>query len=145
MKCPRDGVELARVEILGMVLDKCHKCDGIWCDHEELDKLRDSKIEGIEEALERKYGDPEYKDGQPEGYMRCPKCGGRLMRQSYTYGNPVSIDRCRECFGVWLDDGELDAIVGTRKELERIARSPRLKAFLKAVEELIWQREGKNR
>jgi len=44
MKCPRDGTQLAAVRIADIELDKCHRCDGIWCDPGEMEQLRDAKI-----------------------------------------------------------------------------------------------------
>jgi hypothetical protein len=41
-------------------------------------------------------------------YMRCPKCGADLETIER---HGVSIDRCNECGGVWLDNGELDLIL----------------------------------
>ena len=38
----------------------------------------------------------------------CPKCSGRL--EPYTF-EAVALDRCHECGGIWLDRGELEAIV----------------------------------
>ncbi len=38
----------------------------------------------------------------------CPKCPGRL--EAYTFEG-FALDRCHECGGVWLDRGELEAIV----------------------------------
>lgn len=138
MKCPRDGTELTRVEILGLELDKCHKCDGIWCDRGELERLRDSKVEGIEEVLERKYGDPAFHEGAVEDHMRCPRCGdARLLRHHYTYVCPVAIDRCERCMGIWLDDGELNAIVGEKKEIDQVADPGRLRKFLSAFARLV--------
>ncbi len=40
-------------------------------------------------------------------YMRCPKCGMELIEIDY---KGMSIDRCSECDGVWLDAGELETI-----------------------------------
>jgi uncharacterized protein len=40
-------------------------------------------------------------------FMKCPKCGASLETVDY---HEVHIDRCPECGGVWLDDGELGAI-----------------------------------
>jgi uncharacterized protein with PIN domain len=40
-------------------------------------------------------------------YMRCPKCGMDLEEISY---REVKIDKCFSCGGVWLDDGELEAV-----------------------------------
>ena len=39
---------------------------------------------------------------------RCPKCPGKL--ESYMF-HGIALDRCHECGGVWLDKGELEAIV----------------------------------
>jgi len=134
MKCPRDGATLARVEILGLELDKCHECDGIWFDRGELERVRDAKIDGIEEVIEKKYGNPKVEEDAVQEHMRCPCCGdARLMRSTYTYLNPVSIDRCERCMGVWVDDGELDAIVGERKKLDHVESASRLKVFLRIV------------
>ncbi|MFO7899292.1 MAG: zf-TFIIB domain-containing protein [Planctomycetota bacterium] len=135
MKCPRDGTELSKVEVLGLELDKCHHCDGIWFDRGELERIRDAGVEGVEEVLERKYGDPATEKGEVEGYMRCPRCGdARLQRQHYTYANPVKIDRCERCHGVWVDDTELDAIVGEKKNLDE--QENNLKGFLGSLADM---------
>ncbi|MBS3762050.1 MAG: zf-TFIIB domain-containing protein [Planctomycetes bacterium] len=131
MECPRDGTILSNVEILGLELDKCHKCDGIWFDRGELEKIQESAVSDIEEVLEEKYGDPKVETSEPDGYMRCPRCGNRLREQTYTFVNPVRVDRCENCFGFWLDDTELNAIVGEKKELEEA--EPRIKGYLRAI------------
>jgi len=134
MKCPRDGTKLQRVDILGIELDKCHKCDGLWFDRGELERLRDAGIDEIEKAIERKYGDPQFEEGEVAGYMRCPRCEeGRLIRFSYTYVNPVHVDRCDKCLGIWVDDGELDAIIGEKKQIDEMEDPTRLKKFLGAM------------
>jgi Zn-finger nucleic acid-binding protein len=38
----------------------------------------------------------------------CPSCGGQLVQLERS---GVRIDACRNCRGVWLDRGELDAII----------------------------------
>jgi len=45
----------------------------------------------------------------------CPKCPGKL--EAYTFEG-YALDRCQECGGVWLDKGELEAIV------KKISRGP---------------------
>jgi len=134
MKCPRDGTTLAKVNLLDLELDKCHKCDGIWFDPGELERLRDLKVEDVEEILEQKYGDPEFEAGTVDNYMRCPRWGdARLQRQGYTYVNPVNIDRCETCRGIWIDDGELNAIIGEKKGLDEATDAGKLGTFLKAI------------
>lgn len=135
MKCPRDGTVLQRVTLFGVELDKCHCCDGIWCDRGEMERLVAANIEDAEEIIERKYGDPKFVSDEVDGYMRCPRCGGntRLMRYHYTYVTPVMLDRCEKCFGIWLDDGELNSVIGERKGLEEATTPRRLEEFLKRM------------
>lgn len=135
MKCPRDGTHLARVIVDGVEIDKCHKCDGIWCDRGEMDRLRDRKITEVEELLEEKYGSPSFQEGKTAGHMRCPRCGeeARLMEHSVSYGRPVRIDRCEKCFGVWLDDRELNAIVEEKKKVDKVKPEGALQSILRTL------------
>jgi len=38
----------------------------------------------------------------------CPKCPGKL--ESYTFYG-FALDRCTQCGGIWMDKGEMEAIV----------------------------------
>jgi len=42
-------------------------------------------------------------------FMKCPKCGFDLHETSY---RGVTIDKCYNCGGIWLDDKELEQIAG---------------------------------
>jgi TFIIB-like protein len=68
-------------------------------DREIIEKLR-SQLRKVENA---------------ETSFQCPKCPGKL--ESYTFEGVV-VDRCHECGGMWLDKGELEAIV------RKISRGP---------------------
>ena len=41
-------------------------------------------------------------------YMKCPKCGADLATESF---HGVQLERCPDCHGLWLDAGEIDAVV----------------------------------
>jgi Zn-finger nucleic acid-binding protein len=134
MKCPKDGTELARVTVAGIELDKCHKCDGIWFDHGEMERLRDSDLSGVEQLLEKKYGDPSYQAGETTGFMRCPRCeDARLQGCHYTFIHPVRIDRCERCFGFWLDKGELETIIGEKHDLDVQLEPGALRSFFRSL------------
>ena len=135
MKCPRDGSELQAVDVGGVELDKCHKCDGLWLDYGELKVIRKMELGEIEEHLEQKYGNPEVQPTRNDGYMRCPRCGeeGRLMRHHVSYMKPVEVDRCQQCHGIWLDDTELDALLVDRQKMDKELRSQGVIAFCKAL------------
>lgn len=39
MRCPKDGMELVEIEFMGVQVDKCTHCGGIFLDTGELDQL----------------------------------------------------------------------------------------------------------
>lgn len=41
-------------------------------------------------------------------FMKCPKCGSDLHTIDY---EGVTVDKCTQCEGVWLDRGELEQIL----------------------------------
>ena len=134
MKCPRDGTELQTVSFNGVVLDKCHQCDGIFFDHGELEKISKMGIPQVEEIIEDRFGNPPVKQGTVDGFMRCPKCPeGRLSEYQYTYLKPVRIDRCDLCLGLWLDNNELNEIIGEKKELKAAETQSKLKTFVNSL------------
>ncbi len=49
MRCPKDGMELAEIEFLGVHVDKCTHCGGIFLDAGELDRLfeQSKKQDGV--------------------------------------------------------------------------------------------------
>jgi hypothetical protein len=40
-------------------------------------------------------------------FMKCPKCGSQL--EEIAFGD-VRVDKCFQCEGLWLDNGELERI-----------------------------------
>jgi len=135
MKCPRDGSELQAVDVGGVELDKCHKCDGLWLDYGELKTIRSMNLDEVEEQLEQKYGNPDVQPAKVDAYMRCPRCGdeGRLMRHHVSYMKPVEVDRCQQCQGIWLDDTELDALLTDKQKMEKELGNKGVIAFCKAL------------
>ena len=39
MHCPKDGAELIELDYMGVLVDKCTHCGGIYLDHGELERL----------------------------------------------------------------------------------------------------------
>jgi uncharacterized protein len=134
MNCPRDGALLQAVKILGVELDKCHHCDGLWLDRGEMERLAAAKVTDLEEKLETQYGDPVVEAAVVKGYMQCPRCDGRLQQVRYTYAHPIKIDRCESCLGVWVDQGELDTIIGEKKEIDEASEPNRLRMWVRSIQ-----------
>jgi uncharacterized protein len=42
-------------------------------------------------------------------YMHCPKCGFELKAMTF---HDVHVERCFNCHGTWLDEGELERLAG---------------------------------
>ncbi len=61
----------------------------------------------IEEEKHRRLQEEEKKRLKDLHYMRCPKCGMELIEIDY---KNIKVDKCSECYGVWLDAGELEAV-----------------------------------
>lgn len=43
--------------------------------------------------------------------LQCPRCSSALAQEDY---EGIPIDRCPDCQGAWLDEGELKPIIKTR-------------------------------
>ena len=65
-------------------------------DAERIQRLKSRELEA-QRAAERK-----------QHFMKCPKCGGTLETVPLS---GIQIDRCPDCHGVWLDNGEIEQIM----------------------------------
>lgn len=64
-------------------------------DRKLVEQLRKGKPGEADDALKR------------VAHMRCPKCGTRLRQQTH---QGVTVEECPTCHGMWLDEGELQAM-----------------------------------
>ncbi len=46
-------------------------------------------------------------------FMHCPKCGMDLKEIEY---NKIKVDKCFNCEGIWLDNGELESLINLEKK-----------------------------
>ncbi|HZO12234.1 MAG TPA: zf-TFIIB domain-containing protein [Polyangiaceae bacterium] len=115
LRCPRDGAALQTTEHEGVAVDLCPSCHGVWLDQGEL--------QTIEEKQEKDYSkDLRYEsDAEPpsfeemgrrreQGPIDCPKCKTRMETREHGFASQVLIDACVDGCGVWLDEGELEAL-----------------------------------
>jgi len=102
-ECHKCWVEMKKEEIdvfgPNIIIDVCPKCQGIWLDKGELQKiLKDRKLT---DYLTKHIGT---KSKSP---MVCPRCG---MTMDLEKAEDVEVDVCLSCGGVWLDAGELETL-----------------------------------
>ena len=92
------------LEFKGVELDFCLDCRGCWLDHGELELIAGAATAGW--ALEH----------SSHSARRCPRCGQRMQEGRFP-GTAVPVDACtKNRHGVWLDQGELQAIVASRAD-----------------------------
>ena len=110
MQCPRCGKSLTVVRVGPLEADICHSCAGIWFDRFEL-----SKVDEAHELLGEFLLDELLPHDRPlvatSSRLRCPiDTDVAMMRRSFSPEQPIMIDECPACGGIWLDADELSAI-----------------------------------
>lgn len=132
MICPVCEKQMIVLEMEGLELDHCMNCGGTWLDAEEiewLDELAGVAPGAVTAALA---GATTRKNPN----RRCPRC--RKKMAVVTLGNSpgVEVDRCTRGHGLWMDRGELRAIVqafgGGRQSDETTALAQRLGDFFRS-------------
>ena len=112
MKCPVDQQVLKHDDIEdGLPAYACPHCDGHWMRFGDYLRWRDEQPGEWPETTGRTPSAPDVAVGnepaQPGSVpRRCPDCQYLLTRFKVGHGVSFSLDRCGNCNGVWLDQGE---------------------------------------
>ena len=77
-------------------------------DMERLKRKRDELDKKREETTKLKQKDTHW--------MKCPKCGSDLKEMNY---KNVIIDKCPDCLGIWLDQGEIELLVSGEAQVTK--------------------------
>lgn len=113
IKCDR---ALQRIDVLGVEIDRCPACGGLWLDAGEIEQLSDQlhsteQGAGLEAAIHSLGGDhggaaapAATTDAGAAAGKPCPACAGKLAVVSF---GESTIVLCGACDGVFLDKGEL--------------------------------------
>ncbi len=88
------------LEFEGVETDYCAQCGGVWLDKGEMGLILKQSLDV--DALPAGEG--------KKGNRRCPHCA-RRMRVVKMPGMEVEVDLCPREHGIWLDKGELKAII----------------------------------
>ena len=121
MKCPKCGSPLTTQTYLGIEVDQCTSCKGMWLDLEELDQLEDEAY-----AVDNLKGSLVYSSHKTD--HPCPHCGSPLTEFEYR-GTNLKLDYCENQHGFWLDFGEAERVLQIMKEREKdMARKSKAEA-----------------
>ena len=115
MNCPtcRDAsLQSLQLKDTYTEIDRCTLCGGLWFDRKELEDIMDVAAKDLIVPSDAVKTD-----------LACPRDGNTLY--AYTYPQTsVTVDMCRECAGLWLDDGELQEIKRIRSERAKLTTEP---------------------
>ena len=105
--CPACGTNMAVVKLkAGISVDECPACCGLWLDHGELETLS-AMTTPPKRLLIRK--EPAVQQVRPEGTRPCPHCAEPM---TVTTVKGTRLDLCPVCKGLFLDQGELNRLLG---------------------------------
>lgn len=119
MNCPNCGKELKTTTYLGLKIEECNSCGGMWFDRDELRRAKDNQDADLQWLDFELFEDKKEKYVERPGKKFCPKDNAKLVSKNYAESK-VSIDVCEMCQGVWLDKAEFKKII---KYLENIVTS----------------------
>lgn len=103
--CPACGEKMELYTWDGIEMDECRRCHGIWLDQGELEAL--AAQPKPPQRLLRTYR-LEKVPFRPEGTRPCPRCAQYLTVMTI---KGTRVDMCRQCQGLFLDQGELNALL----------------------------------
>lgn len=98
MYCPRDHTDLLPKKYKQHQVHHCPSCKGLWLPKDIVPSLLSSSVNGRIRILQHTRDSP----------LTCPnQCAGLLEMKV----NGILIDVCPTCDGVWLDRGEIKAVL----------------------------------
>jgi len=92
----------------GLPAHRCETCRGVWIDSNAYLAWRQARGLPPPPATSASRIDPAW---EMKDLKLCPNCGRILGRFKVLPGEPLFIDRCHTCNGVWLDHHEWSALV----------------------------------
>lgn len=99
MICPEClSTDWEKINCGDIIVDKCKKCHGIWFDGGEFNLILEKGSFYADNIDKEK----DLKD-TPEIAKKCPRCKVAMKRVTK---NEIRIDVCRDCSGIWADEGE---------------------------------------
>jgi Zn-finger nucleic acid-binding protein len=119
LQCPRCIKRMHKQKSSRAVIDHCDECDGNFFDEGEMLALLGKSADPEVWARSNRKRTPSASD------ITCPRCHARMHLHPLGQDDvEVDIDFCIACGGIWLDGGEVEAVMklGAR-ELGQAARS----------------------
>lgn len=104
--CPECNIPLTPFSFHSVALDECKQCGGIWFDDGELKRCQAAGASALVELEEEVKPEIMLLD-EHDHSRNCPVCNLRLTTYKYLYTSEILLDECESCYGVWVQEGEL--------------------------------------
>lgn len=104
--CKKQPLESHTDSQTGLEVDSCPECLGIWFDAGELQTLYQSR-ELMQRFIPTGGGSVHHTYELSNAARRCPRCRKGMERPLV---GGISVDVCRDCRGIWFDNGELQKV-----------------------------------
>lgn len=132
--CPECKNPMIEKRALGITIDECSNCKGIWFDSGELEAYRlakGEKKEAAETTLSRFEPLTDYHN------LTCPICASNSLQHGGA--DDLQINRCSQCSGIYVSEKEVLKISQKRK-FKMLDGDSDGKAWIGAsVLEFIWE------
>lgn len=129
--CPVCESALTPTTVAAVVVDRCDRCLGCWFDAAELSTL----LHSTEPAATDDSG------SAPPINIRCPRCRTDVPSSIYAHDSGIPINKCSQCAGVWLRNGQLPAIAKYKLGSTRV--NALADAMAKEIAPHPWSRLGR--
>ncbi len=115
MYCSGCGDRLQETEYLGVEIEICLACGGVWLEDGRLRDLIDSARRGLpSKSVDNvTHFKPEYRLSPEDRHriVKCPWCIGILKPVNYTSSSGVAIYSCINNHGVWVPKDHLERLL----------------------------------
>lgn len=134
--CPACKKAMHIVVINEIEIEAClNGCGGIWFDAAEIFRFTASGIDDTSEPdLQKLFAFEQSSHTEDREKLTCIKCGIKMRRHEYRENSDIYVDECYGCGSLWLDGGELAAILDNpavqASEQERVQMALDLKQKL---------------
>jgi Zn-finger nucleic acid-binding protein len=129
LQCPRCIKQMRKQRNQRAVIDHCDECDGNFFDEGEMLAMLGKSADPEVWARDNRMRTPSASD------IACPRCHARMQLHPLGVNDiDVDIELCAMCGGIWLDGGEVDAVmqIGARQLAQAAKARAKSKASAKA-------------
>lgn len=130
-QCPDCKTDLRTEELLGVPLDVCPSCAGIFFDDGEMVKLKDLGDDAFAEVDDAVQPEDAMEPSGNDSKRMCPACRVPMQEYVYLYTSTVKLDSCPDCYGTWVENGELKAM---REALADAQQQPINESLMRRLE-----------